>query len=326
MLCKNPLDLSGTLVGCGQCMPCRINKKREWTARLLLEYQQYPWSLFVTLTYSDNTVPISEHGEATLRPEDLRGWLHRLRKAHRHIGQFRYFAVGEYGDKTQRPHYHVVLFGVLPSCEKMINSTWNAGDDLPEGEPRGHTMVGIMNPDRAAYACGYTTKKMTKAGDNRLGSRYPEFTRSSTRKLQGLPGGGIGAVAIPFLATSMQNARGRKMLAKYGDVWRQVRIEGKVYPLSHYMRRLLRARVGIADDPTVRAHQLGQVDYETGEIIDPEPLPEYYGPWHDVATLVTPLRKRVETEEKTLSLPDVIKRAEKVERRYSKTSPTTQEV
>ena len=326
MLCTNPIDLSGHLVGCGQCLPCRINKKREWTARLLLEYMHYPYSLFVTLTYSDDTVPLSETGIPTLRPEDLKNFNYRLRKLHRHIGPYRYFAVGEYGDKTERPHYHVILFGVLPSAEKMIHEAWNSGKDLQDDQPRGHTMTGIMNPDRAAYACGYTTKKMTKPGDARLGDRYPEFTRSSTRRLPGLPGGGIGCVAIPFLATSMQSARGQIALAKHGDVWRSIRIGGKIYPLSDYMRRRLRDHIGISNDPVERAAQLGHVDLDTGEIKTPEPLPDYYGPWQDTDTLMTPLRIRVEKEEKTLSLPEAEKRAEKVSRRHSKTAPTTVEV
>lgn len=329
MLCKNPIDLSGKLVGCGQCMPCRINKKREVTARIILEYMMHEYSLFITLTYNDDSVPINHEGDQTLRPEDVKDWIRRFKRAHKHIGPVRYFVVGEYGEKTERAHYHAILFGVSPHCEKMVHETWNQ-ISVKIGQrwriidyDRGFTMCGIMNPDRAAYIAGYTTKKMTSIGHRDLRARWPEFSRwSKGNKILGA----IGDSATGWLASSMRGNRGQRLLARHGDVWREVRINGHVYPLSRYMRKRLRRALNVPEDPQERLNAFGHIDLDTGEIIAPEPLPAYYGPWHDADTFLTPVRRRAEKEEKTLSLPEAIKRAEKVERRYSKTSPTTKEV
>ncbi len=322
MLCSNPISLGETTVGCGQCMPCRINRKRAWTARVLLEYMMYPCSIFVTLTYDDETCPVSEHGLGTLRPEDLNRFLGRFRRLHRHIGPIRYFAVGEYGDKTWRPHYHAVLFGAGPEAEPMVSHAWEMEETEKNPKVSGFTMCGLMNPDRAAYVCGYVTKKLTKYGTDGLNGRYPEFTRTSRMGRAG----GIGGPAIPWLASTMRGKRGRLALARHGDVWRDVRITGKVYPLSYYMRKKLRAELGLSDDPFERAEQLGRIDLDTGEIKEAEPLPDYYGPWHDATRYRLPMVRHAEKEERRLSLPEAKKRADKVERRYSRTSPATRGV
>ena len=168
MLCIQPIEVGSALRPCGQCMNCRINHKRKWTSRILMESMFHKRSIFVTLTYNDKTVPLDEDGQPTLVPKHLRNWLKRLRKAHQHIGPVRFFGVGEYGDKTQRPHYHAILFGVDLDAEQMICDTWNNQD-----EPRGFISISELTSERAAYTAQYTTKKMTRDGDIRLGRRHP---------------------------------------------------------------------------------------------------------------------------------------------------------
>ena len=107
MVCKKPFTRGVEAYGCGQCLPCRVNRRRIWTHRVLLEAIKSSESSFITLTYDDENLP--ENG--SLCPSHVRDWLKRIRKKVE-PRKLRYFLVGEYGDETKRPHYHVALFGV----------------------------------------------------------------------------------------------------------------------------------------------------------------------------------------------------------------------
>ena len=57
MLCSNPYMKDGVSFGCGQCKGCRVNKRRQWTHRILLESMCHESSAFVTLTYDNDHLP-----------------------------------------------------------------------------------------------------------------------------------------------------------------------------------------------------------------------------------------------------------------------------
>lgn len=166
-------------IRCGSCMACRIHKKKEWKNRIHLELMSHPESVFITLTYDDVHLP----NPSNLVKSDLQKYFKKLRKANL---QFRYFAVGEYGDQSWRPHYHAILFGISPLQEKILLEKWN----------KGFIQVASVEKERVDYVVGYTIKKMTNKKDNRLEGRNPEFMLSS----KGYPGG-IGASAINELVT-----------------------------------------------------------------------------------------------------------------------------
>lgn len=187
---------------CGQCHPCRVNARRVWTSRLLLESRAHPHSLFVTLTYDDDHIPTTKRHDATLKPRDLQLWLKRLRK----IRATRFFAVGEYGDETWRPHYHAILFGYWPEAELRQVGRFRVHPIVQETWAKGFTSAEPMTPERAAYAAGYTVKKLTKSSaewaGERLGTRrHPEFIRSSRR-----PGIGCHDAVIHTLAEAIVQA------------------------------------------------------------------------------------------------------------------------
>ena len=104
-LCKKPFRG----FGCGQCLPCRIVKRRIWTHRIMLEAQMHEKCSFLTLTYD----PENEPPGRTLDPDDVQLWMKRFRERLRsEYGIFvRQYLIGEYGDETQRPHYHSAPFG-----------------------------------------------------------------------------------------------------------------------------------------------------------------------------------------------------------------------
>lgn len=107
-------------VPCGNCVSCRLNYSRVWADRCLLEAQYHSSAYFVTLTYSDRFVFRSQYvcdrtGEVlealSLRKRDFQLFMKRLRKKFSDQ-KIRFFACGEYGSETFRPHYHAILFGL----------------------------------------------------------------------------------------------------------------------------------------------------------------------------------------------------------------------
>lgn len=227
MLCKKPFRKEGMSFGCGQCLPCRISKRRIWTHRLMLEACVHDRASFLTLTYD------KEHCPDEVSVRELQLWLKRFRNT---FGAFRYFAVGEYGDKTGRPHYHVALYGKDISDFEFDRYRYAKGQ-LGGTWEYGNLHIGDLNLDSAQYICGYTVKKLTKVGDDRLGGRHPEFARMSLRP-------GIGYPALSRLAEALQNKDGEGYIERTGDVPQVLRHERRKLPLGRYMRQGLRTALG----------------------------------------------------------------------------------
>lgn len=236
MKCIKPFVKAGQAFGCGQCLPCRINRRRTWMHRIMLECQCHEFNSFATLTYADNNVE-------ELCPKHTQDWLKRFR---RRVGKVRYYLVGEYGDKSMRPHYHVALFG-FPSCQAVyrmkgdcpcpsctaVRETWGFG----------HILLGMLEPASASYLCGYVTKKMTFREDRRLDGRYPEFARMSL-----VPG--IGADAMWDAASVMMQYK----LEEKG-IPSQLRHGRKMLPLGRYLRKKLAEMVGHEVPPYMEADE-----------------------------------------------------------------------
>lgn len=214
---------------CGQCLPCRINKAREWTHRMMLEQRVSDESSFVTLTYSDEHLP----EPADLIKSHLQNYLKRLRKAA--YEKLRYFAVGEYGDRTGRPHYHIALFGLGLESENIIKQCWNYCDrDVG-------IFVGDLNKDSARYITGYCIKKLTRDGEKGLNGRAPEFAIMSRNGE-----GGIGVGAVKEMARKIRDKpyykkEDRRIIRelKYGKNNRM--------PLGRYLTKKLIDELGIDD-------------------------------------------------------------------------------
>lgn len=223
MICGKKINIHGNELPCGRCMPCRINKKRMWTGRILLENKESRnSSTFLTLTYDDEHLP----KDKSLQPKDLIDYINRLR--HSSLGGFRYFAVGEYGDKTARPHYHMAIFNAPAHIwAERMDKAWK----------KGYTKAGDIEPGSAAYIAGYCTKKMTTKDDPRLEGRYPEFSRMSKKPP-------LGAAGVRRIADILTGKHGSAMLEKYRDVPSSYRIDGKLYPIGRYWKNHLREWVG----------------------------------------------------------------------------------
>lgn len=178
-------------VQCGQCIGCRLERSRQWAVRCMHEASLHGDNAFITLTYADEHLPIAGSLDKKAFPKFMK----RLR---RKIGEekVRYFHCGEYGDTTQRPHYHACLFG-YDFTDKRRWSVRNGlpvwrSDTLEDLWKFGNSEIGTVTFESAAYVARYIMKKVTgrpaeehyRIVDEATGEvfdRIPEYTTMSRR-------------------------------------------------------------------------------------------------------------------------------------------------
>lgn len=107
--CLSPLFLkkTGQFVPCGKCYNCVSQRRNSWTFRLMCESYHHPYSAFLTLTYDDDHLPLNSLGKPSLVVDHLIKFFKSLRNANKTV---KYYAIGEYGGKLGRPHYHAIVF------------------------------------------------------------------------------------------------------------------------------------------------------------------------------------------------------------------------
>lgn len=154
--------LAATPFGCGQCLHCRINKSREWTHRIMAENSLHGDSLFVTCTYDPEHLPLNDKNQMILVKAHHQEYIKKLRKAGLKI---RYYVVGEYGERKQRPHLHYILFGAKFEDVQTIQEKWSYGA----------VDIGLVTKDSARYVTNYSLKGFNNENRKELYGRVPEF-------------------------------------------------------------------------------------------------------------------------------------------------------
>lgn len=182
---------------CRHCVGCRLDHSREWANRVVMEQLYHDDCWFLTLTYDDEHLPsayavapstgeiLSVH--ATLVKSDLQDFLKRLRKNSRQ--KIRYFAAGEYGTGTYRPHYHLIIFGLHLDDVKVLRDNfcgqlYFTSDFISSCWPAGYHILGKVTWQSAAYVARYTMKKATHGfvpGYYKLAGIEPEFQTMSLK-------------------------------------------------------------------------------------------------------------------------------------------------
>ncbi len=143
-------------VPCGQCTGCRLERSRQWAVRCMHEASLHADNCFLTLTYSDDSMP--EYG--SLVKSDFQKFVKRMRKRF----AFRYFHCGEYGEDTKRPHYHALLFGFdfpdkVPWRKSKGYDVWRS--PILEGMwQHGNSEIGSATFESAAYVARYCVKTL----------------------------------------------------------------------------------------------------------------------------------------------------------------------
>lgn len=117
---------------------------KAWALRCHLELQQHDSATFTTFTYDEKHLP------PTLQKRDLQLAIKRLRKAVGTARAIRFFASGEYGEKTERPHYHAILYGLSVRDRDLIQDAWRLGG----------TRSYDVSPAAISYTAGYCSKKI----------------------------------------------------------------------------------------------------------------------------------------------------------------------
>lgn len=146
-------------VPCGKCPACLQNRRNEWSFRLNEESKVSSSAFFITLTYNDDNVP----GELSKR--DLNLFLKRLRaysvksdtkllKDKKNVlnrlemtSTIKYYAIGEYGELNNRPHYHIIIFNLPLDIE--LEKIWK----------KGFIKVGNVESASIHYVTGYVMKR-----------------------------------------------------------------------------------------------------------------------------------------------------------------------
>lgn len=194
-------------IPCGKCIGCRLDYSRQWAYRCMLELEYHDSAYFVTLTYNDNHIPMSAYGDPssgeaidayTLDKRDFQLFMKRLRKAFPD-DEIRFYACGEYGSSTFRPHYHVIIYGlhlddVVPfGCSPAgfpyytsakLQRVWSIYDPKTKMyDPIGFVSLGDVTVESCAYVARYIMKK--QKGDDAvfydLHNVTPEFTLMSRK-------------------------------------------------------------------------------------------------------------------------------------------------
>ena len=149
-----------TTVSCKQCTGCRQEYSRQWAMRNMHEASLWLNNIFVTLTYDNENLP--KHN--TLIKKDFQDFMKRLRKKkHANTNNpIRYYQCGEYGEKFGRPHYHAILFNTNFRDREIIqgHKGLTQSETLSKLWGKGHSSIGDVTFQSAAYVAGYVQKKI----------------------------------------------------------------------------------------------------------------------------------------------------------------------
>lgn len=224
---KQPKNKAGCLdmdqekidVPCGTCIGCRETAAKHWALRCFLELEEHQSATFVTLTYKPEKVPV------TLSKRHLQLFLKRLRKAHAKkqraagtrptaVKPLRFFASGEYGETTNRPHYHAILYSTSTQDAEVIQKAW----------PNGFVDVKPATNAAIAYVAGYAAKKY---GDH----------RSFKKEERVDPGTGeVYNYEPPFLQMSRRPGIGARARTRHRNSWRKVAVlNGQTMSVPRYL-------------------------------------------------------------------------------------------
>ncbi|AXH75620.1 MAG: replication initiator protein [Microviridae sp.] len=194
MQCMQPFNLKLVEQGktvpvpCGKCPACYKRRVSAWSFRLMQQERIAETSYFITLTYDTRAVPITNSGYMGLQKKDVQLFLKRVRKVHSgsSVSYIKYYCVGEYGGKSYRPHYHIIIFNL--QLELMYSR-----DDLKlldysdyDGQvqvkclqwPHGMTTVGRVTGASVGYTLKYMSK-VSKIPMHKNDDRLKEFALMS---------------------------------------------------------------------------------------------------------------------------------------------------
>lgn len=188
-------------VPCNNCIGCALDHAKDWQNRLVMESIYTHCNYFLTLTYNDDNLPL----DMQLKKDDIKKFIKDLRNYYKNkfgYDGIRYYVGAEYGSKSARPHYHIILFNCPLTSEdfsflkikfdgfKFINVGKSISGDkiysvslFTELWKKGFNVVGSFSKATAGYVARYVNKKKLLTRDEKKELRYsgiqPEFNLMS---------------------------------------------------------------------------------------------------------------------------------------------------
>lgn len=224
--------------GCGNCLFCRSRRAAFKTTRLLIEAGSRLDHSFLTLTYAPEYEPMSRF----LQQSHVVAFIKRLRfQVEYNCGSrfpLRFDYVGEYGGRFGRPHYHLLVFGVIPesvfgrkSFAQLVEECWDMG----------FVDVKLAHSKSFSYLAKYQAKGLTRITDPELRGRPPQFSGGSRRP-------GIGVPGLKLIAEQvLRHSQLRDPAWSQGIVPHRIRHEGREKFFGAGAMRLLRMMVGVPE-------------------------------------------------------------------------------
>lgn len=182
-------------VSCGRCPDCKRTRTKQWAFRMEQEEKVSSSCYFITLTWDTENIPINRIGQLTLEksekiitrtewdpigkkfiekskykknPESVSAFIKRLRRYQLKAGNqqpIRYYAVGEYGEQFERPHYHIIIFNLI-GAKRIGKLGGYIQYEIPDvtkawsknKKPRGIIHIGEGTGASASYCAKYIDK------------------------------------------------------------------------------------------------------------------------------------------------------------------------
>lgn len=145
-----------------------MSYRMDWTIRIIQEQRESESAHFLTLTYEDDYLDYSPSGLPQLEKTHLQKFFKRLRRENeKHTEKsIRYFAIGEYGEIYERPHYHAIMFNAHANSIAKLSHVW----------PVGFHRLGTVQVASIHYVTGYLINRYHDYGD-----RNPPFALQSRK-------------------------------------------------------------------------------------------------------------------------------------------------
>lgn len=109
-------------VPCGKCPECRASRYNAILQRSLVE-SMTAYMYFVTLTYDNHHIPCLKFPDGKkiyfADYQHIIDLFKRVRNQEILDRDFRYLCVNEYGDSTNRPHFHIIIFVARKDTDKI---------------------------------------------------------------------------------------------------------------------------------------------------------------------------------------------------------------
>lgn len=244
MPCADPITILNKglnqKVSCGQCLSCRIKRQSGMALRAILENCTSGSGHFITLTYA-----ISPEN---LDYKDIQDFLKRLRKFESQRSAMlpiRYLCVGEYGSKTGRPHWHLLIWNAEHLDQVSLGKLW----------PQGFVYTGNVTAQSIKYTARYCLKFAEKGKEG--------FAHWSMKP-------GLGAAGMISLAEYMKN-RGEH----HKTPPKLMTIDGSKYAVDPHMQKIFMSVFGGETRSLITANLRWATELKLGDPIEKQRASSY---------------------------------------------------